>query len=89
MAKLTLEGICQQTNAAAKRDQLLYLNSGSAVSASLVAPGRTTFLSSMCSEPNGTTTYFVPSPRKPPTDNTANGAFSVGVTISLSIDPTV
>src|SRR5580704_597722 len=40
--------------------QLLYLNSGSAFSASLVAPGSTIFLSCICSEPKGTTTYFVP-----------------------------
>ena len=51
--------------------QLLYLNSGSALSASLVAPGSTIFFSCICSELNGTTTYFVPIPRKPPTDNMA------------------
>ena len=51
--------------------------------------GSTIFLFCICSEPNETTTYFVPSPRKPPTDNTANGAFSFGVTIRSSIDPTV
>jgi hypothetical protein len=34
-------------------------------------------------------TYFVPNPRKLPTDNTAYGAFSFGVTIRSSTDPTV
>lgn len=52
-------------------DQVLYLNSGRAFKASLVAPGRTTLLSAIFSDEKGTTTYFVPIPRKPPTDRTA------------------
>ena len=36
-----------------------------------------------------TTTYLVPMPRKPPTERTAKGNFSLGVTIRSSIVPTV
>ena len=52
-------------------NQLAYLNSGSAFRASLVPPGRTIFLSIIFRLVKGTTTYFVPRPRKPPTDRTA------------------
>ena len=51
--------------------QLAYLNSGSAFEASWVPPGRTIFLSTIFRLVKGTTTYFVPRPRKPPTDRTA------------------
>src|ERR1019366_8604315 len=70
-------------------DQVLYLKSGRAFSESLVAPGSTIFLSFTWIALKGTTTYFVPMPRKPPTDRTANGSFSLGVTIRSSIVPTV
>src|SRR4029077_6137110 len=66
-----------------------YLNSGKLLSESLVAPRSTIFLSCTSSELKGTTTYFDPIPRKPPTDSTANGTFSVGVTMRSSIVPTV
>ena len=52
-------------------NQLAYLNSGRAFRASLVPPGRTIFLSIIFRLIKGTTTYFVPRPRKPPTDRTA------------------
>ena len=52
-------------------NQLAYLNSGRAFRASLVPPGRTIFLSIILRLIKGTTTYFVPRPRKPPTDRTA------------------
>jgi hypothetical protein len=52
-------------------NQLAYLKSGRAFSASLVPPGRTIFLSIIFRLVKGTTTYFVPRPRKPPTDRTA------------------
>src|SRR5271156_4726460 len=68
---------------------VLYLNSGRAFSDSLVAPGSTIFLSITWKELKGTTTYFVPMPRKPPTESTAKGTFSPGVTIRSSIVPTV
>src|SRR5271166_34962 len=68
---------------------VLYLNSGRAFSESMVAPRSTIFLSFTWSELKGTTTYFVPIPRKPPTDSTAKGTFSAGVTIRSSIVPTV
>src|SRR5271165_313400 len=68
--------------------QGLYLNSGRLFSESLVAPGSTIFLSFTTSELKGTTTYFVPMPRKPPTDSTAKGTVSLGVTIRSSIVPT-
>ena len=55
----------------AKFNQLAYLKSGSAFRASLVPPGRTIFLSTIFRLVKGTTTYFVPRPRKPPTDRTA------------------
>src|ERR1035437_2692530 len=78
-------------------DQVLYLKSERAFSESLVAPGSTIFLSFTWIiflsftwiALNGTTTYFVPMPRKPPTDRTAKGTFSLGVTIRSSIVPTV
>ena len=54
-----------------------------------VAPGSTICLFFTWSELKGTTTYFEPIPRKPPTDSTAKGTFSVGVTIRSSIVPTV
>jgi len=56
-----------------RQEPVLYLNSGRAFSESLVAPGSTICLSFTWSELNGTTTYFVPMPRKPPTDNTRRG----------------
>jgi hypothetical protein len=59
------------TGGRATADQLLYLNSGRAFRASFVPPGRTIFLSTIFRAVNGTTTYFVPIPRKPPTDSTA------------------
>ena len=52
-------------------DQVLYLKSGRAFRASFVPPGRTIFLSTTFSAVKGTTTYFVPKPRNPPTDSTA------------------
>ena len=68
--------------------QLLYLNSGRLFSDFLVAPS-TIFLSCTWRALKGTTTYFVPMPKNPPTDSTAKGHFSLAATIRSSIVPTV
>lgn len=47
---------------------VLYLKSGRDVRASFVPPGRTILLSPIFSDVNGSATYFVPRPRKPPTE---------------------
>jgi hypothetical protein len=51
--------------------QVLYLYDGRFFSESLVAPGRIILLSRTSIVLQGTTTYFVSIPRKPPTDSTA------------------
>ena len=68
--------------------QAAYLNGDRAFSESLVAPRSRIRLSFTSSALDGTTTYVVPMPRKPPTDSTAKGTLLVGVTIRSSTVPT-